>query len=113
MKFKNEQHQKLFNRLLAKIGTWATKDREYCSAFYALAATEKQNVLRYIEHEGIDFDQLLKDSEPWSSGERALVKLAATLFNSQGFPLTVQEVFYSLDRENIQAAMEAMVIRYN
>ncbi|WP_041274661.1 hypothetical protein [Desulforamulus reducens] len=113
MKFKNEQHQNLFNKLLSKIGTWATKDKEYCSACFALAATEKQNVFKYVDHEGIDFDQLLKDSKLWSSGERALVKLAATLFNSQGFPLTVQEVFYSLDHENTQAALKAIGIRYN
>lgn len=113
MNFKNDWHQELFNGLVARIGVWATKDKEYSSALFALASTEKRNMLRYADKEGIDFEKLMKDSEPWSSGERALVKLSATLFNSQAFPLTIEEIFYSLDHENIKVALEALAIRYN
>lgn len=109
MWFKSDEHEKSFAELV-KRGR-VTRDREYLAALYALAATCK-NVQKYVSPGEIHFDELVGDAEPWSSGEKALVKLAATLFNSAAWPVTVQDVFYSLDRDNLRVAMEALMVRY-
>lgn len=112
MKFKNDWHEELFNSLVFKVGAWARKDREYCAALYALAATEKENILKYADPDGIEFDDLLKAAAPWSSGEKALVSLAAALFNYSAWSATINDVFYNLDGANVDAALEALRLRY-
>jgi len=109
MWFKSDEHEKSFIELM-KLGR-VSRDRGYQAALYALAATGK-NVREYVSPGEIHFDELLGDAAPWSSGEKALVKLAATLFNSAAWPVTVQDIFYSLDKDNLRVAVEALMVRY-
>lgn len=111
MIFLGDLHQEAYNGLKAKTGV--SNDREYCSALYVLAAVGKREILRYVTKDGIGFDGLLKAAATWSSGEKALVKLAATLFNAGAWPVSVNDVFYHLDGDSARVAIEALNIRYN
>jgi hypothetical protein len=62
--------------------------------------------------DGIDFPALFTTAEVWSSGEKALLKLAASLFSAGTWPANIQEIFYNLDVENTQVAFQALKIRY-
>ncbi|MDD3057137.1 MAG: hypothetical protein PHO72_02400 [Sphaerochaeta sp.] len=107
--FKNNDHRDQFLILKAKAGQG--NDCEYCSAIYVLAALGK-SVEKHVQLGGIKFLALFKDAEVWSSSEKALVKLAAALFNADAWPVTIEDVFYSLDEENIRVALQALEIRY-
>lgn len=107
--FKDLKHQRCHSELLKK----ADKDnKQVLAAVYALAATGKEKVKEYIQNDRIDFDSLFEDAELWSSSEKALIKLAATLYNSSTWPVTIGDVFYPLDTQNIQVVLDALKMRY-
>ncbi|MBS3885588.1 MAG: hypothetical protein KGZ56_00865 [Dethiobacter sp.] len=110
MWFKNQYHEDLYNCLLAK--AQVTRDCEYCSALYVLAATGKTNVVSFVQRREIDFDGLKKAMKAWSHSEKGLVKLAATLFNSTVHSAKVDDVFQWLDEKNVRVAINALQIRY-
>ena len=109
MWFKSEEHSKSYADLKSRART--AGDVEYLAALYVLGAIGK-NVSEYVYPGGIRFKRLAEDSASWSSGEKALIRLAATLFNSLAWPVTVQDVFCHLDRDNARVALEALKIRY-
>lgn len=110
MYYKSNEHQKRALAMKNKAGQG--NDCEYDSALYVLAALEK-HVEEYVSKGGgIKFPQLFKDAEVWSSSEHSLLRLAATLFNADTWPVTIEDVFYSLDEENIRVALQALKIRY-
>lgn len=109
MFFKDARHREAYRELAAKVG--AEGGREARAAVYVLAAVEK-DLGGYVSPARIDFSSLLEVSGSWSSGERALVKLAATLFNAAAWPVVVDEVFSALDAENFRLAVEALTLRY-
>lgn len=110
MKFKNKEHQDLFNVLVEKAGQ-GVGDPEYSSAIYVLSAIGK-NVSKYVLAGEIKFPALFKAAKVWSSGEKALLRLAATLFNAGTYPVTINDVFYHLDDENQLVAIRGLAIRY-
>lgn len=107
--FKNNQHARSFAALWAL--SQKNKDREFLSALYVLGAIDK-NLEPYVSPKGINFEALKAQSQSWSSGEKALLKLAAAVFNSALSPTTVDDVFYSLDSRNFQVAVEGLKMRY-
>lgn len=109
--FKDARHEAVYRELQAK--TRVTSGRDILASLYVLAAIEKEGLPKYVSEGSIDFASLLETSKPWSSGEKALAKLAATLFNSTAWPATTDEVFYSLDADNFRVATEALALRYN
>ena len=109
MYYKNDEHQKRALAMKSKAGQG--NDCEYCSAIYVLAALDK-SVEKHVQLGGIKFLGLFKDAEVWSSSERSLLRLAATLFNASTWPVSVEDVFYSLDEENTRVALQALEIRY-
>jgi|GEM_PF-1444730 len=110
MWFKDAEHEKSFAELREKAGA-RPGEREYLAALYVLAALDKP-VAKYVQPRRVAFTALFKAAGPWSSGEKALVRLAATLFNGEAWKVAVHDVFYCLDRANCQAALEALKIRY-
>ncbi len=72
-------HQELFNSLVKKAGQ--DNDSEYAAAIYALSAIGK-DINKYILPGEIKYPSLFEEASVWSSGERALLKLSATLFNA-------------------------------
>lgn len=109
MYFKNDEHKELFMSLKEKAGQG--NDCEYTAAIYVLSAMGK-SVEKHVQPGAIKFLDLFKDAEVWSSSERSLLRLAATLFNASTWPVTIEDVFYSLDEENTRVALQALEIRY-
>jgi len=110
MYYKNDEHRDLFLTLKQKAGQG--DDCEYISALYVLAALGKQ-VATYVQSDDIDFKDLLTDIvQVGSSSERALARLAASLFNTSTWPISIGYVFRYLDEENTKVALQALEIRY-
>jgi hypothetical protein len=110
MYFKTSEHQNLFNKLVRKANQ--EHNSEYTAAIYTLAAIGK-GVSNFVQvGGGIKFPALFKAAEAWSSGEKALLRLAATLFSAGTWPVAVDDVFYNLDQNNCRVAIQAIEIRY-
>jgi hypothetical protein len=107
--FKTVEHQELFNSLIKKARQG--NDPEYSAAIYALAAIGK-DISKYILPGEIKYPALFKVASVWSSGERALLKLSATLFNAGTWPVNMDDIFHHLDAGNCQVAIQAIKIRY-
>lgn len=108
MWFTDSKHEQVYTLLREKA---QEEGKEYQAALYILAALQKP-VEQFVSPHEIDFGTLLKAAGPWSSGEKALVKLAATLFNGFVWKFSLDNMFYCLDSGNFQIAMEALKIRY-
>jgi hypothetical protein len=96
--FKDAKQERLYRALCDKAQVQAG-EREYLASLYVLAALDKP-VERFVLPREIDFPALVKQARPWSSGEKALVKLAATLFNSTFWKVSLHDVFCRLDSTN-------------
>ena len=66
---------------------------------------------KYVKSRKILFPELMEAAGPWSSSEKALVKLAAALFNSS-WKVDINDAFWSLDINNTNLAIEALKIRF-
>jgi len=108
--FISEEHANTYQTLAYK--AQAGRSSEFRAALYVLAAIKYKDLRKYVEPEAINFVTLMKDCKPWSSSEKALVRLAATLFNAGSWPVPVGDIFYSLDESNTGVALEALKIRY-
>ncbi len=106
--FKNEDHD-------FRYAQWETKipknNVEYQAAIYCLAATGEP-IQKYISRGGISFPALFEEADKWGSGERALIHLAAHLFNGSG-KMGIAEIFSPLDEENRKVAIKALELRYH
>jgi len=102
MYFKSETHEGLFEqyRQLSQ----ADNDREYNSLCYLLAATGKP-LSKYFKPRNVAIRSIMAASNKWSSGEKALVKLAVNIFTDSG-KASCNEVFKKLDSENVRVALE-------
>lgn len=119
MYFINDYHEELFHQYIDKLGhvpvdtTTPRLDPEYGSFAYLMAATQKQSGLRHCDQDGIYIGELQEHIGVWSSGERALARLAIQLFNSSYDDITVWDAFYSLGNDWGKAAIQGIKIRYN
>ncbi len=109
MYFKTVEHQKMFNSLLKKAGQG--NDLEYTAAIYTLSAIGK-DVREYILSGEIKYPALFKVASVWSSGEKALLRLSATLFNASTWSVNIDDIFHHLDADNCRVAIQAIEIRY-
>ena len=109
MYFKSDIHRNRFLVLKKKAGQG--NDCEYAAAIYVLSAMGKP-VEKYVQPGDINFSRMFRETHVWSSSERALTRLAATLHNAAVWPIAIYDVFYSLDEENTRVALQALEIRY-
>lgn len=109
MYFKSDKHKELFLALKAKAGQGI--DCEYTAALYVLSAVGKP-VEQYVHPGVIEVRKLKQASAAWSSSEKALLKLAATLFNDSTWQAKVGDVFHHLDEDNARIALQGLEIRY-
>lgn len=112
MDFLNITHMESFKELVKKAKA-RPGEKELKAALFLLSSPllAGKDTGRYVEEGTIRFSELVSKMGPWSSGERALVKLAAALFNSY-WKADVNEVFRSLDADNTRLALEALKIRF-
>lgn len=108
MEFLSEDHRSTFAHLVELNDDPSPRG---AAALYLLARFGPR-MARYVFPGEIDMDKLLEDSKPWSSGERALVQLAAHLLTPWAWPCTVDEALSSLDADNFEVALEALRIAY-
>lgn len=108
--FKDIHHQQKYQALLSKAKGGSST--EYSAALYLLSALDHKDISDYVASYEINFPSLLRVSRPWSTGEKALVKLASVVFNDTSFKANLGDVFRSLDEENTRVALEALRIRY-
>lgn len=109
MYFKTTDHQAVFNNLLERTGQWDSS--EYKAAVYALAAIGK-DISGYILPGEIKYPAIFKEAEVWSSGEKALLRLSAALFNASLWKANLGDIFHHLDADNCRVAIQAIEIRY-
>jgi hypothetical protein len=116
--FINEYHEDLFHKFLHKLGHVAVNplaprlDPEYGAFAYLIAAVQKEYAMDYFDEDGIELEKLKDKIDVWSSGERALARLALQLFNRRMDDITVYDVFYSLGDDWAKAAIQGLKIRY-
>lgn len=106
MFFKDQAHKILYADM---IGAIEVDSIEYRSACYVLSAIGKRDLLRYMGH-GIDFISMKEDIN-FSSGEMALLLVAANLFSSHN-ECDISILSY-LDSYNITIAIEGIKMRYS
>jgi hypothetical protein len=121
MYFINDYHEELFYKFLDKLGFGLNVgkspmpdrlDPEYGAFAYLMAAVQKESGLKYCDHDGIYIGDLQEAIGVWSSGERALSRLALQLFNSRMDDITTYDVFYNLGDDWAKAAVQGIKIRY-
>lgn len=103
-----------------------TFDREFHSAALLLLSPileHRTADLIDVDAQRIEFDELLKRSQPWSSGERMLVDVALDLYNgltrayvldeedSSVGRVSLHDIITTLDRRNYELVLEAMAVR--
>ncbi len=109
--FCSADHKVRFGKLVQKVGA-KYSEAEYMAALYLLGTPLfVHKVEEYVEYRQIRFSKLVCVAESWGSGEKALVRLAAALFNSC-WKADLNEVFGALDAQNIELALMALRIRY-
>lgn len=62
---------------------------------------------KWIDGEYIDTQNLLQQAEKWSSGERALIDLALSLY-SYDHKINLRDIFQTLDKDNTAHALKAL-----
>src|SRR5579859_113503 len=119
--FQSEGHKTRFLTVIRRIGkVYAGKlDPEYAAAVYVLSSDlgTWERAESYVSRRGILFEKLLEQVD-FSSGYRALIMVAADLFNEQwsehSLHASLVDVACTLDEPNFRVAMNAFKLRrYN
>lgn len=112
MKFADELHRQEFEKLVNKCHA-QMGEKDIRAAVYLLSSPllSRKRCERFVHACGIRFSELQEKCGAWSSSERGLAKLAASLFNSS-WKADVNDVFWNLDAENVDLALEALRIRF-
>jgi hypothetical protein len=107
--FADLDHKRSYSQLSKML---TTDDKRLVAAVYALSAMGKdERIGQYIHGHWIDLEGLLEEGIKWSSGEKALLALAANIYDSD-CSANVHDVFSSLDDTNTKIALETLKIRY-
>jgi hypothetical protein len=114
MYFINDYHEQLFRKFYDHLGFRGTGglDPEYGAFAYLMAAIQKEYAMDYFDEEGIQIGMLQEKIGVWSSGEKAMARLAIQLFNSSYDDITTHQVFQSLGDDWAPAALQGIKIRY-
>jgi hypothetical protein len=111
--FLNDKHQSNYSRLAAKV---PIDDPGYRAAVYILALPKMlyHGTDPYINRDGINFDQLIKDLGGLSSGYRHLLRAAANLFNGgphDSSPFSLDDALGVLDGPHLHVLVQAICLR--
>lgn len=96
------------------IPAWVGSEPEWASALHLLTSPTllRKGVMGCIDFGRctIDVPRLRRVSEPWSSGERTMLRAACDLFNGGG-DLRLAAVVNALDDDNLRRVVEAIEMR--
>lgn len=112
MEFTDIDHQERYRELLKKAQV-KESEADWRAALFLLSSPllAGKGAARYVQPRKIELSDLMKAAGPWSSSEKALLRLAAALFNSS-WKADINDVFWSLDHDNVNLALEALKIRF-
>lgn len=125
LRFLSDDHERLFRDLVYLFfdGSEAGEteedvmrnNREVGPALYVLAALryKGEEVRRQLGRGRAAFAALIEASDAWSSGERALLRLAAHLYNHAEYPCSLLACLGDLDERNFEAALHALRWRFD
>lgn len=113
--YENSDHRKRVLELLKKYNKIYAKydnevDLEYYPAYYLLSLDMlKDKTIKYIDEDGIDFDQMLHN-EDFSTSQELIIKLAQHLFN-RGTDVSIVDLLGSLDENHYEIVLQAIKLR--
>ena len=125
LSFLSENHERVFRDLVYLFfdGSEAGEteedvmrnNREVGPALYVLAALryKGEEVRRQLGRGRVAFAVLIEGGAAWSSGEQALLRLAAHLFNHTEYPFPLLACLADLDEQNFEAAVHALRWRFD
>ena len=106
--FKTDKHREAYVDI---VSTGLIRNRRLAAAAYLLTVFPVLSA--YISEGRINFEKVLDRTIVWSSGEKALIKLAAHLYDPSRWSGNIDDVFYILDEDNTRVALEALRIMYS
>jgi len=119
IKFIDNEHKKAVLETLKKCGKIDEKyvDSWWLPALYIICCDDelRSKSARYCILEGngnayIDFELMMKEID-FSEGYRAIIKLAANLYNDNNFKCSVDEFIYAVDMQLFEVGMTAIRLR--
>ncbi len=125
LRFLSDDHERLFRDLVYLFfdGSEAgeteedvmTRNREVGPALYVLSALrfKGEEVRQHLGRGRAAFAALVDASNAWSSGEQALLRLAAHLYDCKEYPCSFLACLGDLDERNFEAAMHALRWRFD
>lgn len=111
MEYHDYEHMQNFKKCMAQAKAKESEASWVAALFLLSSPLLSIKCAKYIKSREIYFTELLEASKAWSSGEKGLVKLAAALFNSS-WKADINDVFWSLDLDNTDLALEAIRFRF-
>lgn len=113
MWFRDQKHETFYKNLIAGHGA-GDKDSGYLSALYILAALNKNGFQDTMDGPGrnLNFDLLLDAALAWNAADRALLRIAATLYNPCLWPTAIDDVFRHLNEADFETALQALRLKY-
>ena len=111
--FADSDHEKRYQEFVA-ICQPNHGEKDFAAAIFLLSSpllSRKGDAAKHVKTGQIQFSQLMKKIGPWSGSEKAMVKLAAAMYNSV-WKVDVNEAFRRLDDGNVKLALEALRIRW-
>lgn len=110
LQFKDTGHRERF-----EMWAWPDPDRYSVAALFVLSAIGKEEPLgKCIKPRlrSIDFERIKETGQNWSNGEKAMVNLAACLFNGHIHDTPLDAALSPLDQEHMAIALQGIRIRY-
>lgn len=111
MEWADYEHMQLYWEFMAKAKAKESQFEWAAALFLLSSPLLAKRCAKYIKPRSICFTELMEAAKPWSSSEKALVKLAAALFNSS-WKADINDIFWSLDLDNTDLALEAIKFRF-
>lgn len=113
MWFRDQKHETSYKNLVGGHGT-GEKSSGYLSALYVLAALNKNGFQEaiYVPGRNLNFDLLLDAALAWDAADRALLRIAATLYNPCLWPTAIDDVFRHLNETDFETALQALRLKY-
>lgn len=116
MKFLSNKHALNFQLLIREDNTHP-KDNERHALFHIISGNEdlfkKRHFIYDFKDNGINVECLTNGSTDFSTSSRSLVRLAFNLYNNYNDDyISPMDIFYSLDENNYNLAINAIDIRF-
>lgn len=112
--YKDEWHEQETALLLKQMSIQSIQeDLSYGLLAYIIGSVYKAKHLKHaLDKDGVDLDVLLPKLEVYSSSERAMIRFALQCFNGNIDNISLNDVMYNLDENNVRVIKQAIDLRY-